>query len=57
MYALRKTTPLAVALALMLALLLGVLAMFGGKPASAQVADPGGHHQEVASTRYSFRAM
>src|SRR5215218_3780200 len=41
MYALRKTTPLAVALALMLALLLGVLAMFGGeKPANASSVDP-----------------
>jgi hypothetical protein len=40
MHALRKTTPLAVALGLMLALLLGVLAMFGGKPANASHVQP-----------------
>src|SRR3712207_2857020 len=35
MYALRKTTTLAVALAIALALLFGVLAMFGSKPSGA----------------------
>ncbi len=38
MYTLRKTRALSVALALMLALLFGAFALFGGKPASA--ADP-----------------
>lgn len=40
MYALRKTSTLTVVLALMVALLFGLLAMFGGKPASAQSAGP-----------------
>ena len=40
MYTLRKTSALTVALALMLALLFGAFALFGGKPASADTAGP-----------------
>jgi hypothetical protein len=40
MYVLKRTSTLTVALALMVALLFGALAMFGGKAASAQAAGP-----------------
>lgn len=47
MYILRKTSAPTLALALMLALLFGAFALFGGKPASADTAGPASGEQNI----------